>query len=75
MWSCTSDPAEPGVVDDLVDALISKAHRRDTRVDLVDTGALDRQEPIAAELTGADRPAPAGDPGEYAVCGVAQESL
>jgi hypothetical protein len=67
----TSDPAEPGVVDDLVDALISKAHRRDARVDLVDRGALDRHEPIAAELTGADRPALAGDPGAYAAWGAA----
>jgi hypothetical protein len=67
----TSDPAEPGVIDDLVDALISKAHGKGMRVDLLDPGALGRQEPIAAQLAGADRPALARDGGEYAVCGAA----
>jgi hypothetical protein len=65
----TSDPAEPGAIDDLVDTLISKAHSRSARVDLLDRGALCRQEPIAVKIAGPDRQAPASD--EFAVCGAA----
>jgi hypothetical protein len=43
----TSDPAEPGVIDDLVDALLTAADELDIPVDLLDRGALDRPEPIA----------------------------
>jgi hypothetical protein len=68
----TSDPAEPGAVADLVDALISEADRRGVRVDLLDKGALNRPEPIAAELGGPEEPAAARARPEYAVCGAAQ---
>ena len=43
----TSDPAEPGVIDDLVDALLTAADELDIPVDLLDKGALNRPEPIA----------------------------
>jgi len=49
----TSDPAEPGVIDDLVDALISRAHDRGIPVDVLDAGTLTREEPIAAKVTAA----------------------
>jgi Bacterial archaeo-eukaryotic release factor family 3 len=65
----TSDPAEPGTIDDLVDTLISRAHWRDARVDLLDKGALGRDEPIAVKLTGPDRQAPKSD--EFLVTGAA----
>jgi hypothetical protein len=53
----TADPAEPGVVDDLVDALIAKAHDRGISVDVLEPGTLNRGEPIAAKIhsTGAVR--------------------
>jgi hypothetical protein len=53
----TADPAEPGVVDDLVDALISKAHDRGITVDVLEPRTLNRDEPIAAKIqsSGADR--------------------
>jgi hypothetical protein len=65
----TSDPAEPGTIDDLVDTLIGKAHSRGARVDLLDKGALGHHEPIAVKISGPDRQAPASD--EFAVCGAA----
>ena len=46
----TSDPAEPGVIDDLVDALISRAHDRGIVVDVLDPGVLNRDEPIATRI-------------------------
>ncbi len=49
-----TDPDEPGAVDDVVDALLTKAGLLGIAVDLLDTGALGRPEPIAAQL------APAG---------------
>ncbi len=53
----TADPAEPGVVDDLVDALIAKAHDRGLAVDVLEPRTLNRDEPIAARVrsTGAVR--------------------
>jgi hypothetical protein len=45
----TSDPAEPGVIDDLVDALLAKAAEHDVPVDLLDKGALERPQPIAVQ--------------------------
>jgi hypothetical protein len=65
----TSDPAEPGAIDDLVDTLITKASSRGARVDLLDRGALGRREPIAVKTNGPDRQAPASD--EFAVSGAA----
>ena len=47
----TSDPAEPGVIDDLVDTLISRAHDQGVLVDVLDPGTLNRDEPIAAKIT------------------------
>ena len=46
----TSDPAEPGVLDDLVDALITKANLLGVTIDLFDAGALERVEPVAARI-------------------------
>jgi hypothetical protein len=46
----TADPAEPGVVDDLVDALIAKAHDRGISVDVLEPRTLTRDEPIAAKI-------------------------
>jgi hypothetical protein len=72
----TSDPAEPGVVDDLVDALISEAQWHGARVDLLDKGALGRAEPIAAKLHRSESQAEARSDDrtdeEYAACGAAQ---
>jgi hypothetical protein len=65
----TSDPAEPGAIDDLVDTLISKAHSRGARVDLLDKGALGRHEPIAVKLASPDRRAPSSD--AFAISGAA----
>jgi hypothetical protein len=45
----TNDPAEPGVIDDLVDALLAKAAEIGIPVDLLDKGALERPEPIAVK--------------------------
>jgi hypothetical protein len=67
----TSDPAEPGAIDDLVDTLISRAHRSGARVDLLDSGALDRHEPIAAQLAGPGRQASGSQCDDYAICGAA----
>jgi hypothetical protein len=47
----TTDPAEPDVVDDLVDTLISKAIQLDVRVDLLDRGTVGRAEPVAARIS------------------------
>jgi hypothetical protein len=46
----TSDPAEPGVIDDLVDALLTRAAQLGVPVDLLDQGALDRPEPVAVRI-------------------------
>ncbi len=46
----TIDPAEPGVIDDLVDALITKSAKLGIPVDVLDRGALDRAEPLAARI-------------------------
>jgi hypothetical protein len=46
----TGDPAEPGAIDDLVDALIAKAGYLGIPVDLLDRGTLRRPEPIAARI-------------------------
>jgi len=46
----TNDPAEPCVIDDLVDALIAKASELGVTVDLLDAGALQRIEPVAARM-------------------------
>jgi hypothetical protein len=54
----TSDPAEPGAIDDLVDALITTAHRRGIPVDLLDSGTLPHPEAIAARVRTAGRPPP-----------------
>jgi hypothetical protein len=51
----TTDPTEPGAIDDLVDALIAKAHQQGIPVDLLDSGALGTGEPIAAKIGAADR--------------------
>ena len=56
----TSDPAEPGASDDLVDALITKANLLGVPVDLFESGALQSVEPVAARVpfaTPAARPA------------------
>jgi Bacterial archaeo-eukaryotic release factor family 3 len=47
----TSDPAEPGVIDDLVDTLLSRAHDRAIPVDVLDAGTLNRDEPVATRIT------------------------
>ena len=44
----TTDPAEPGVIDDVVDALLNRASQRGIRVDLLEKGDVGRAEPIAA---------------------------
>jgi hypothetical protein len=67
----SSDPAEPGAIDDIVDTLISKAHCRGARVDLLDKGALGRDEPIAVQLAGPQRQAAVKPGHDYAVCGAA----
>lgn len=46
----TADPAEPGVTDDLVDVLIARAGELGVPVDLLDPGALNRSEPVAARV-------------------------
>jgi Bacterial archaeo-eukaryotic release factor family 3 len=46
----TSDPAEPGATDDLLDTLISRAHGRGIVVDVLDPGTLNRDEPVAARI-------------------------
>jgi hypothetical protein len=46
----TTDPAEPGVIDDLVDALIAKSAKLGIPVNLLDRGALNRPEPLAARI-------------------------
>jgi hypothetical protein len=46
----TSDPAEPGVSDDLVDDLTQMAAAHGITVDLLDEGLLEGPEPIAARL-------------------------
>jgi hypothetical protein len=46
----TADPAEPGVVDDLVDALIARAHDRSVSVDVLEPQTLNRDEPIAVRI-------------------------
>ena len=45
-----SDSAEPGVIDDLVDALIARASAQGISVVLLDPGTLGRDEPIAARV-------------------------
>jgi hypothetical protein len=67
----TADPAEPGVVDDLVDALIAKAHDRGISVDVLEPGTLNRGEPIAAKIhstgaVGSDRDQKATESNESA---------
>jgi hypothetical protein len=57
----TTDPAEPGVIDDLVDALLTRASHHGIRVDLLEKGTLGRAEPIAARTT-ANRREPPGRP-------------
>ncbi len=57
----TTDPAEPGVIDDVVDALLNRAGRQGIRIDLLEKGTLGRAEPIAARTT-ADRREPGGRP-------------
>jgi hypothetical protein len=51
----TTDPTEPGAIDDLVDTLIAKAHHEGIPVDLLDSGTLGTSEPIAAKIAAADR--------------------
>jgi hypothetical protein len=46
----TTDPAEPGVTDDLVDALITQADRLGVPVTLLDRGVLAHPEPVAASI-------------------------
>jgi hypothetical protein len=46
----TSDPAEPGAIDDLVDTLIARANLFGIPVELLDSGALHRSQPIAAKM-------------------------
>lgn len=46
----TGDPAEPGAIDDLVDALITRASNYGIPVDLLDEGILNRLEPVAARV-------------------------
>jgi hypothetical protein len=46
----TSDPAQPGIRDDLVDDLIQLAGARGITVDLLDDGCLDRPEAVAARI-------------------------
>jgi hypothetical protein len=46
----TTDPTEPGAIDDLVDALIARAHQEGIPVDLLDSGTLGTGEPIAAKI-------------------------
>lgn len=68
----TGDPAEPGVVDDLVDALLTEAAHLGIQVDIVDRGALNHPDPVAAavsamvssEPAGARSPTAAAWPGE-----------
>jgi hypothetical protein len=54
----TNDPAEPGVIDDLVDALIARAGELGVPVDLLDPGALMRAEPVAARVPLTSVPSP-----------------
>jgi Bacterial archaeo-eukaryotic release factor family 3 len=58
----TSDPAEPGAIDDVVDALISRAHDRGIPVDVLDPGTLARDEPIAARVTAIGPARPESNP-------------
>jgi hypothetical protein len=51
----TTDPTEPGAIDDLVDALIARADQEGIPVDLLDSGTLGASEPIAAMIGAADR--------------------
>ena len=51
----TTDPTEPGAIDDLVDALITRAHQEGIPVDLLDSGTLGTGEPIAAKIGAAER--------------------
>jgi hypothetical protein len=46
----TTDPAEPGVCDDLVDVLITQAAQLGIPVHLLDKGVLNRPEPVAARV-------------------------
>jgi hypothetical protein len=53
----TNDPAEPGVFDDLVDTLLTKAAELGILVDLLEPGTLDRPEPIAVRTRLVSAPA------------------
>lgn len=46
-----ADPAEPGVIDDLLDTLIARAGRLGISVVLLDPGTLGHDEPIAARIS------------------------
>jgi Bacterial archaeo-eukaryotic release factor family 3 len=62
----TSDPAEPGVIDDLMDALITRAHGLGVPVDVLDPGTLHRDEPIAARVTATGPARSDSNPGSHA---------
>ena len=65
----SSDPVQPGVIDDLVDGLIVRAHQRGIPIEFLDAGTLARPEPIAAKLR---TPAPAEDPWDPHSSGTSQ---
>jgi hypothetical protein len=50
----TSDPAEPGAHDDLVDTLVAQAQLDGVPVVLLESGVLRRDEPIATKVRSAD---------------------
>ncbi len=58
----TGDPAEPGAIDDLVDALITRAANYGVPVDLLDAGTLNRLEPVAARVPVASPNSPCRSP-------------
>ncbi len=62
------DAEEPGVIDDLVDALLSRASQLGIPTELLDKGALERPEPVAVKIPvpGPGRPSPGGTPGWHA---------
>jgi len=45
-----TDPAEPGAIDDLVDALLTKAAQLDIETHLLDRHTLGRPEPVAVKI-------------------------
>jgi len=56
----TTDPGEPGAIDDVVDVLLTKAAQLGIQTDLLDRHTLGHADPVVVQVSVRARPQAAG---------------